>query len=114
MKIARIVLCAVLLLFGATAATYADHGRPRVSVNVSFFYDSLAPYGNWYSSPRYGWVWAPASVGASWRPYQYGHWAYSDYGWTWVSDYDWGWATFHYGRWYLDPVLGWVWVPGTE
>ena len=114
MKIARTILCTVLLTLCAASAVHAEYGRPRVSLNVSVFYDDLAPYGNWYSSPRHGLVWAPARVGASWRPYQDGHWAYCDYGWTWVSDDDWGWATFHYGRWYLDPELGWVWVPGTE
>jgi hypothetical protein len=29
-----------------------------------------------------------------------------------VSDYTWGDIPFHYGRWFFDPELGWVWVPG--
>jgi Family of unknown function (DUF6600) len=115
MKIARLVLCAVLLLpLGTATAAHAEYGRARVGVNVSVFYDSLAPYGTWYSTPRFGLVWAPRVPGPSWRPYTDGRWVYTDYGWTWDSDLDWGWAAFHYGRWYLDPELGWVWVPGSE
>ncbi len=115
MKISRLVLLASFLLLLATAApSRAYHRGPRLSLDVSVFYDGLAPYGSWYSSPRLGLVWAPYGVAASWQPYSYGRWVYTDYGWTWVSDYEWGWAPFHYGRWDFDPVLGWVWVPGTE
>jgi hypothetical protein len=39
---------------------------------------------------------------------------WTDYGWTWISDEPYGWATYHYGRWYLDPEYGWEWVPGNE
>ena len=115
MKIARVALLSALFLLvvGSTAA-HAYHSGPRVSVSLSFFYDELAPYGHWYPSQQYDWVWRPAGVHAGWRPYVDGYWVYSDYGPTWVSDYEWGWAPFHYGRWYLDPVLGWVWVPGTQ
>ena len=55
---------------------------------------------------------------ADWRPYEYGHWVYTDeWGWYWVSDDeedDWGWVTYHYGRWAFDRGLGWFWVPGDE
>jgi Family of unknown function (DUF6600) len=112
MKSLRIVLPSLLLLLFAFAP--AAHAHARLSVNVSFFYDSLAPYGHWHSTSRFGFVWAPAHVAASWRPYADGHWVYCDYGWTWVSDYPWGWAPFHYGRWAFDPALGWVWIPGDE
>src|SRR6266850_8446896 len=43
-----------------------------------------------------------------------GHWQRTDAGWYWVSDEPWAWATYHYGRWDLNPRLGWVWVPRTE
>jgi hypothetical protein len=81
----------------------------------SQFYDPLAPYGSWHMHPRYGYVFAPAAsvVGAGWRPYTRGHWEYTEWGWTWVSDLPFGWATSHYGNWFYDGGLGWVWTPGT-
>jgi Family of unknown function (DUF6600) len=85
-----------------------------VGVSVGLFHDELAPYGNWVRSARFGLVWTPRHVAPGWRPYVYGHWAYTDYDWTWVSDEDWGWATYHYGRWYFDPDRGWLWVPGDQ
>jgi hypothetical protein len=33
-------------------------------------------------------------------------------GWFWHTDSPWGALVFHYGRWSLDPSLGWIWVPG--
>ena len=122
MRTLRTALLA-LLLGGIAGATLAQtslsagiHIGPsgRASVDIGFFYDDLAPYGNWIERPSYGWVWAPRSVSTSWRPYQDGHWVWTDLGWTWVSDEPYGWATYHYGRWYDDPELGWVWVPGDE
>jgi hypothetical protein len=83
------------------------------NADVDFFYDSLAPYGDWIEMNPYGWVWAPRSLTSDWRPYREGHWVYTDYGWTWVSYEDWGWAPYHYGRWALDRRYGWVWVPGS-
>ena len=78
------------------------------------FYDDLAPYGRWVQVAGPGWVWSPYNVQAGWRPYQLGHWVFTDYGWTWSSDEQWGWAVYHYGRWDHNPTYGWVWVPGTE
>jgi hypothetical protein len=86
----------------------------RASVDLGFFYDNLASYGNWIQRPSYGWVWTPNQVSADWRPYQDGHWVWTDEGWTWISDEPYGWATYHYGRWYDDPEVGWSWVPGNE
>lgn len=83
---------------------------------VTYFYDSLSPYGSWYVTPEYGWVWQPtvAVVDTGWRPYgPRGRWVWSSAGWYWHSDYSWGWAPFHYGRWYLSSHRGWVWVPDT-
>ncbi|HEV8702082.1 MAG TPA: DUF6600 domain-containing protein [Candidatus Polarisedimenticolia bacterium] len=78
------------------------------------FYNDLAPHGRWVFVTGPGWVWSPDNVQVGWRPYQVGHWVYTDYGWTWASDEEWGWAVYHYGRWHLDNSFGWVWVPGTE
>jgi hypothetical protein len=82
-----------------------------LSISVSYFYDTLGPYGHWIDYPQYGRCWVPASYG--WRPYTDGYWVYSDYGWTWVDYEPWGWAVSHYGNWVFDPIYGWVWVPGT-
>jgi len=63
-----------------------------------------------------GRVWHPydSIVGAGFQPYStHGHWVYTDAGWAWASDYDWGWAPFHYGRWWIDSLYGWVWLPGS-
>ncbi len=78
------------------------------------FYDDLTPYGKWVQAAGSGWVWAPYNVEADWRPYQVGHWVFTDYGWTWASDEPYGWAVYHYGRWDRDSRYGWVWVPGPE
>ncbi len=89
-------------------------GPPGASVETpSFdpFYGPLAPYGDWWWSARYGWVFSP-SVPAGWRPYTVGHWLLSDEGWTWNSDEPFGWACFHYGRWTWLDDAGWAWVPG--
>jgi hypothetical protein len=51
-------------------------------------------------------------VGVGWQPYTYGHWIWTSYGWMWVSYEPFGWATYHYGNWWLDTTLGWIWVPG--
>jgi hypothetical protein len=123
MKTARNTLFALLLLGGTAGATSASaqlaadiHVGPsgRASVDVGFFYDDLASYGNWIERPSYGWVWTPRAVSTSWRPYRDGHWVWTDQGWTWLSAEPYGWATYHYGRWYDDPEIGWSWVPGDE
>ena len=88
---------------------------PTASTEVSYFYDSLAPYGSWIYLSGYGWCWQPTvAVSVSeWRPYSdRGRWYWSDAGWYWNSDYSWGWAAFHYGRWYNHAGCGWVWAPG--
>jgi hypothetical protein len=80
------------------------------------FYDDLQPYGSWFETPDYGYVYQPTIVvqDDSWRPYTRGRWACTNRGWTWVSDEPFGWACFHYGRWTLINGRGWVWVPGDE
>jgi hypothetical protein len=81
--------------------------------DVDVFYDTLAPYGDWVDTGRYGLCWAPRGVEHHWRPYHYGHWVYTDYEWTWVGDEEWAWGPYHYGRWAFDPAYGWIWVPGS-
>jgi hypothetical protein len=119
-----LVLCAAAI--GCVTYQYPpSYSQPSYSQPVSTepavndgsdqpFYDDLEPYGRWVYVSGPGWVWSPYGVQATWRPYQVGHWVYTDYGWTWASDESWGWATYHYGRWNQDPSYGWVWVPGTE
>ena len=124
MKTTRNALFALILLAAGTAAAASAqvsvgagiHIGPsgRASVDLGFFYDNLAPYGNWIQRPSYGWVWTPTDVSTSWRPYEDGHWVWTDQGWTWITDEPYGWATYHYGRWYDDPEIGWAWVPGDE
>jgi hypothetical protein len=120
----RIFVKAVALaLFVTLAACAASYGQPyerapvRSPVNqisVSYFYDSLAPDGEWFQDATYGWCWTPYDLTEDWRPYSDGHWEYTDYGWSWASNEPWGWATYHYGRWFFDDSYGWAWVPGTE
>jgi hypothetical protein len=89
---------------------------PPPTTEVSYFYDSLSPYGSWIYLSGYGWCWQPtvAVRVSGWRPYSdRGRWYWSDAGWYWNSDYSWGWAAFHYGRWYYHGRCGWVWTPGT-
>ena len=46
---------------------YVEHQPAAVQasgqeVNLQFFYENLAPYGNWVRHARYGWVWYPNDV----------------------------------------------------
>jgi hypothetical protein len=77
--------------------------------------DALSAYGHWSEDPRFGAVWSPADLSADWRPYEFGHWVYTEeWGWYWMSDEGWGWITYHYGRWLWDPDSGWFWIPGDD
>ena len=117
---ARPLCLALFLTVAWYAVGLAQPGAPTSmrspggQVSVSYFYDSLSPYGEWFQDTSYGWCWTPYDVSADWRPYDDGHWEYSDYGWSWVSNEPYGWATYHYGRWFFDNSYGWAWVPGTE
>ena len=84
--------------------------------NISYFYEAMAPYGEWVTITPDTWVWRPTGTEfeANWRPYaQGGHWTWTDVGWYWESTYRWGWAPFHYGRWSYDDRYHWVWTPDT-
>jgi hypothetical protein len=119
-QFARLLSLALFVMVAGSAASYGQidvrvsMGSPGNQVSVSYFYDNLAPYGEWFQDASYGWVWTPYDVSADWRPYSDGHWQYTDYGWSWASNEAWGWAPYHYGRWLFDDSYGWVWVPGTE
>jgi hypothetical protein len=89
---------------------------PTAPVTVEYFYNNLAPYGNWVEVSGYGRCWQPgvSISNHDWQPYgDHGHWVYTDAGWYWVSDYSWGWAPFHYGRWFRHDRFGWCWTPDT-
>lgn len=108
-----------VLMFLMVTMVSVDAHRYRhnpATISVQTFYDELAPYGDWLYTPEYGYVWRPYFDQPEYfRPYSSnGNWVFTDYGWTWVSDYRWGWAPFHYGRWYMDDYLGWMWIPGLE
>ena len=88
---------------------------PEPPVTVNYFYNTLSPYGSWVYVAGYGNCWRPTvcAYNPGWRPYcDRGSWVYSDCGWYWNSDYAWG-ATFHYGRWFQNPAIGWCWYPDT-
>jgi hypothetical protein len=109
MKIPKpiLFLLAAILAFGAFTPHHA-----RAQVSVSYFYNTLDPYGEWVQDPDYGYVWHPTNVDDNWAPYTDGYWAFTDGGWTWVSYEDYGGVVYHYGRWAHVPGEGWVWVPG--
>ena len=68
-------------------------------------------YGRWDFVAPHGYVWFP-SVGAAWRPYYDGSWAFTRYGWTWHGRDRWAWPTHHYGRWGFTGAF-WYWIPAT-
>jgi hypothetical protein len=113
--LAGVALC-VLTLFPIADGQVAL-AQTQVSVSVDFR-GALEPYGTWRRHSRWGEVWVPARRTQNWRPYQTGHWVYTEeWGWYWISNDDeveWGWVTYHYGRWVTDARDGWVWIPGDE
>jgi len=109
--LASFLCCAGIV--GVSIDALAPQQAQAQEIDDSYFYTSLAPYGQWVQSVELGWVWHPAQVSAGWRPYTDGRWVWTeDAGWVWVSYEPFGWATYHYGRWYVDPYYGWSWVPG--
>ena len=106
---------AALLLAGMLGTSVAPRqAAADTEIDVSVFYTSLAPHGQWVQIQPYGWSFVPENVSYGWRPYTVGHWVWVEpYGWTWASQEPWGWATYHYGRWTWTDDYGWAWVPGT-
>jgi hypothetical protein len=97
---------------GATGVQWSA-AQAQASINVSFFFDALAPHGKWSRHGKYGYVFIPA-VDRDWAPYTEGRWIWTDHGWYWQSDEPFAWAVYHYGRWLYIEDVGWVWVPGTR
>ena len=110
---ALLVPAAMAAVAFAPQPALAQDDEDRDAVSFSMFHERLAPYGDWFESERWGYVWQPREVDADFRPYYDGHWVNTDrYGWYWVSDEDWGDIVYHYGRWVYDPDDGWLWIPG--
>lgn len=65
----------------------------------------------WRPSPELA-VTVSAGEPAVYTPYNNGQWLNTDAGWYFAAATPQEDLTCHYGRWILDPVLGWVWVPG--
>jgi hypothetical protein len=105
-----IALGALAILF---SGMFEKPAAMQVSASATF--SELDSYGEWYKLPQLGWVWAPNRMPTGWRPFMYGHWAWtSDNGWLWVSDQPFGWIVCHYGYWHHSNEFGWLWVPGYE
>jgi probable HAF family extracellular repeat protein len=77
------------------------------------FYSNLSSEGSWVEAGNYGYCFRPR-VANDWRPYEDGHWVWTDRGWYWDSNERFGWATYHYGRWARIGGTGWCWVPGRQ
>jgi len=114
---------ALLLSWPAAAEAAPAPGRegelprrafPQELVALDDFVAALEPLGDWYLHAKWGRAWKPRNVPADWRPYQKGRWAHTELGWYWVSDEPWAWATYHFGRWFVDALAGWTWVPGRQ
>lgn len=88
----------------------AQGGERRIAPDV--FRGALAIVGEWVVLRGGVVAWRPDGVAVDWQPYRDGHWTWTSDGWFWVSAEPWAWATYHYGRWRLDPAKGWVWLPG--
>jgi hypothetical protein len=82
--------------------------------DYDIFYTRLSSdEGNWLEAGNYGYCFRPR-VSENWRPYQDGHWVWTDQGWYWDSSERFAWATYHYGRWVDIDGTGWCWVPGNQ
>lgn len=124
---ARALLFLMLLWPGGTAMAAVPAPAPascRAStgpggqqlVCMDEFYEVLFDYGTWVEADRFGTLFCPDPrvVGADFRPFARGHWAFSESGWTFVGETPISWVTDHYGRWVRTglPACRWGWVPG--
>src|SRR5258708_5166393 len=66
MKILRLFVLFLALLCTVVAPSPA---RARAEVSFDFFYDTLAPYGDWIEVGGYGLCWTPTNVDRDWSPY---------------------------------------------
>ncbi|MCX7984169.1 MAG: hypothetical protein N3A63_04640 [Bacteroidetes bacterium] len=104
-----IVLTLLLVTVLLPIKSSATHPRLHTTFRVA-----LQPYGQWIVLPGEHIVWKPILVHRGWRPYTEGRWIWTHWGWYWESDEPFGWIVYHYGRWYFDPIHGWIWIPDTE
>jgi hypothetical protein len=112
------LLTGVGLVVAAATAPIVIGSFSTAQAQVSAeFQEALTPFGSWRRHGRWGEVWVPGRRQSDWRPYEAGHWVYTEeWGWFWDTDdseADWGWITYHYGRWMHDET-GWFWIPGEE
>jgi len=115
----RVFLTLGVALSGCLLSTVREEPRaiewvPAAVTSEAIELD-LEGHGSWLEAPGLGRVWQPAVayVGTDFYPYgSGGRWVLTEAGWAFDSDYPFGWATFHYGRWSLEPAYGWVWIPG--
>ena len=92
----------------------AEVPAPAPEINFQYFHDQLSPFGSWVNLGGVMYWHPDQAIAANpdWRPYyDMGQWAETDNGLFWQSDYTWGDIPFHYGRWILNPVYGWLWAP---
>jgi hypothetical protein len=110
----RKILAAIFLAVGfILVAPPPASASVSWSVSISYFHETLAPYGRWVVSEPYGEVWVPSGITSGWDPYWHGEWIWTECGWTWVSSDPWGDIPYHYGTWVWVSSYGWVWEPGT-
>ena len=89
----------------STSSTYTGE-------ELSSYSYMLDDYGSWVYMPSLSlYAWRPV-VDVGWQPFFDGRWNWSHHGWFWVGMEPWGYVTHHYGRWIMDPAMGWIWVPG--
>jgi hypothetical protein len=107
------LFAALVGLGPAGCATTSEFDGPTApgEVTVADFHHELDGSGAWVES-RFGVVFVPHAP-ADFVPYvSNGNWVYADEGWEFESDDPWA-VTYHYGRWFKDEALGWVWAPDT-
>src|ERR1700685_4597856 len=105
------VLFALAVLPGCFDDADFDGPTAPGQVSLADIRDDLAPYGRWIPSDRFGAVFKP-NARTDFVPYETnGRWVSADEGWEFESADPWAPITYHYGRWFNDPSLGWVWAP---
>lgn len=106
-----------VLALGLALCTCAKQAPVEVRKDIDFR-AALGRHGEWLVVRPYGRVWHPPThlVGEDYVPYlKRGQWTYEPaQGWVFQAEDAWGDFTFHYGRWFLERGLGWVWWPDQE
>jgi hypothetical protein len=91
-------IAALFVLGGCTIQYYEDPDAYQDEYNDTYYeddyyesdtgvvfdeFEELQFWGQWFDLYPYGTVWRPTVV-MGWRPYDNGHWMWSEYGWTWA------------------------------